>query len=88
MQNTNKHKNNSFCTLLAAFETKKEVVKVNDKFAARYKKWWQISWRYIGIQSSWGRSKLNRIYVLEDTKEDACYKLKMWFPIVVKTNCS
>tara|TARA_R110002051_G_scaffold288934_1_gene351820 strand:+ start:69 stop:341 length:273 start_codon:yes stop_codon:yes gene_type:complete len=74
-------------TLLAAFETKKEVVKVNDKYAARYKKWWQISWRYIGIDCVWGKSKLNRDYVLENTEEEAFYKLKKWFPIVVKTNC-
>jgi len=24
------------------FSTKKQVVKVNDKYAARYKKWWQF----------------------------------------------
>ena len=57
------------------FSTKKQIVKVNDKYAARYKKWWQFSWRYIGINYTWSERCLHYDFVLCDTKEQACEKL-------------
>jgi len=62
------------------FSTKKQVVKVNDKYAARYKKWWQLSWRYVGINDVWSGRYLTYCFVLTDTKEQACEKLNNWLP--------
>jgi hypothetical protein len=78
--------NDLYPVLAAGFSTKKQVVKVNDKYAARYKKWWQINWTYIGIESTWSKRHLLKDYVLEEKKEAACNKLKRWFPEVVVLN--
>jgi hypothetical protein len=78
--NKQKQSNELYTVLATFFSTKKQVIKVNDKYAARYKKWWQISWTYIGIDETWSERYLYNSYVLEDTKEAACNKLKRWFP--------
>lgn len=84
--NKQEQSNELYPVLAAVFSTKKQVVKVNDKYAARYKKWWQISWTYIGINSTWSKKYLFADYVLEPTKEAACNKLSKWFPKVEVLN--
>ena len=32
---------------------KQQIVKIGDSYAARYKKWWHIQWRYVGELYSW-----------------------------------
>lgn len=62
------------------FKTKKEVVRINGKYAARFKKWWQLDWRYIGQSYTHLNLSRNSDYILEENIEDANAKLKIWFP--------
>ena len=62
------------------FSIKKQVVKVNDKYAARYKKWWQLEWTYIGQNHTWDKDYLHNGFILLDTKEEACVRLNNWLP--------
>ena len=73
--------------LAAVFMTKKQVVKVNDKYAARYRKWYQFSWRYLGQAAIWDKTELHQDFILTDTKEAACSKLKRFFPTIEVLNC-
>lgn len=62
------------------FRTKKQIVKVGDFYAARYKKWYQLSWRYLGNRYVWNKKQLGQPYVLCFTHEEALLKLKCRFP--------
>jgi len=84
--NKQKQSNELYLMLAAVFSTKKQVVQVNDKYAARYRKWWQKEWRYIGRNLTWSKRDLRQDFVLEESKEAACQKLKRWFPEVVVLN--
>ena len=84
--NKQKQSNELYHVLADVFSTKKQVVQVNDKYAARYKKWWQKEWTYIGINLTWSKRHLHQDFVLEESKEAACKKLKRWFPEVVVLN--
>jgi len=84
--NKQEQSNELYHVLAAVFSTKKQVVKVNDKYAARYKKWWQTNWIYIGINSTWSKTHLHCDFVLEETKEAACEKLKKWFSEIIVLN--
>jgi hypothetical protein len=84
--NKQEKSNELYHVLAAVFSTKKQVVQVNDKYAARYKKWWQKEWTYIGINSVWSKRGLHQNFVLEESKEAAYKKLKRWFPEVVVLN--
>lgn len=58
------------------FRTKKQIVKVANRYAARYKKWYQLSWRYTNCRYSYKR--LNG-YVLFDTRLEAVENIDEYF---------
>jgi len=84
---TNKNLFSNACKLVltTVFKTQKQVVKINNKYAARYKKWYHFHWKYIGIEESW--LKFNYNFILVDTKEEACEKLRKWFAEPEVINC-
>lgn len=55
----------------------KQIIKHGDKFAARYKKWYHLRWRYIGLSYTW--NSINE-YVLTNTYDKALDKIINWFP--------
>ena len=62
---------------------KKQVVKIEGRYAARFKKWYHIQWRYIGIRKTWKESMLcfeAEEYILHDSKELADQRLIDFFP--------
>lgn len=85
---TNKNLFSNACKLVltTVFYTQKQVVKIEEnKYAARFKKWYYFNWRYIGMEST--HSKYNYSFVLVASKEEACQKLKYWFLKPQVVNC-
>lgn len=59
---------------------KTEIIKVGDMYAARYKKWYHLRWRYIGRIHSWtGKSILRNSYMLESSVEKAQKRIDDFF---------
>jgi len=64
-------------------EMKKQVVKIEGKYAARFKKWYHLQWRYIGVRKAWREDMLSfntERYTMHDTKELADQRLIDFFP--------
>lgn len=80
--------NNANRVLASFFRLKTQVVRVGDgKFAARYKRWYNLSWTYIGINYNWKSFTLKDGYVVVDSEEEACKKIKeKFFEIEVVSN--
>lgn len=64
---------------------KKEVVNVNGKYAARFKRWYHIRWRYIGNAHTWNESEIKgSSLILTNDYYKAEKKLNDWFPKITK----
>lgn len=59
---------------------KKQIVKINDKYAARIKKWYHIRWRYLGIITFWIEIPDDASAILVDTIKEAESKYYTFFP--------
>ena len=67
---------------------RKEIIITDScKFASRYKKWYHLRWRYIGvIDSCVGDKSLRHDFVLRDTKDECVDNTKMFFPVIKTIN--
>jgi len=63
---------------------KGEIVKVNGKYVARIKRWYNIRWRYIGINYTHSCKYAGMFFVTCDTYNEAQSKLKRYIPYIVK----
>ena len=61
-----------------------EIVKVNDKFAARFKRWYHLRWRYIGINYTHSFRYAGMSFIECDTYKEAESKLKRYMPVITK----
>ena len=65
---------------------KGEVVEVNNKYAARVKKWYSLRWKYIGITYLHSEDNVGNCYILCDTYDDALERLRRVLPIIKTIN--
>ena len=59
---------------------KKEIVRVNDRYAVRYKRWYHLRWRYIGHNYIWFKYDLHKDFITCRTYEESKNKLDRFFP--------
>lgn len=55
---------------------KSEIVKINNKYAVRFKKWYHLTWRYMGITTDWDYIRGDMDFCFVDTLEQAESKAK------------
>ena len=59
---------------------KTEIIKYENQYAARYKKWYHLRWRYIGLRYTWLHA---HDFCLTQTYEQALEKINNWFTEIV-----
>ena len=63
---------------------KAQIIKMNGKYAARYKRWYQFQWSYLSLTYIWtDREDIVR-YCLMDTELEAEYLLTTVLPEIVQ----
>ena len=67
-----------YTLLCDVFCMKAEVVKIDEMFTARIKKWYHWDWWYIGSVSLWKNGKSIRNYCLLHSEDNARDRLK-WY---------
>jgi hypothetical protein len=54
---------------------KKEIIKIGNGYCARYKKWYNLNWRYIGINYSHRKPMLGMLHLTEESAIDSLNRM-------------
>ena len=63
---------------------KAQIIKMNGKYAARYKRWYQFQWHYLSLNYTWTAREPVMRYCLMDTELEAEYRLTTVLPEIVQ----
>ena len=56
-----------------------QIVKHNDIYLARFKKWYHLKWRYIGTMTAWTEVNEGTTCLFCRNEKDAFDRLKLYF---------